>query len=96
MLKFLINFKRNNLWEEYMYKYICLLLVIGIGIYEKWWRPKVCEKQIRAKIREMGGEVLEIKRLSIREEIYSVLYKIGGKNQKAVVKFNLTYKQDWR
>ncbi|MCY6370686.1 hypothetical protein [Clostridium ganghwense] len=79
-----------------MYNFICLLFIIGGLIYEKWWRPKVCEKKIRDRIRKMGGEVWGIERLSMREEIYSVIYRIGEKNEKGVVKFNLMYKQDWR
>jgi hypothetical protein len=44
----------------------------------------------------MGGEVLEIERLTYREFLYSVDYRRNGKVEKAVVQFNIFYHSTWR
>lgn len=76
--------------------YIALLVFI-IGLtYKIWWRPKVCNKVIIDKITKIGGEVLKIEQISIREETYSVVYIIEGKEQRNVVKFSFMNEQWWK
>ncbi|MEA4825734.1 MAG: hypothetical protein VB130_03740 [Clostridium sp.] len=72
-----------------------LVLIIGLT-YKLWWRPKVSKKIIIDKIAQMGGEVIRIEQVSIREEIYNVTYMIEGKEQKNVVKFSFMNEQWWK
>ncbi|MDD4563079.1 MAG: hypothetical protein PHW39_08400 [Syntrophomonadaceae bacterium] len=76
-------------------KWLILLLILGI-LYEKIWRPIICKRKIREHIEVLGGEVWSIEKISMREEIYNVKYKINGELKNAVVKFSLFYGEKWR
>lgn len=80
----------------YMKIFIYMLIIIGILTYKMWWRPKVCKEKIKHKVKEMGGEILNIEQISMREEIYAVIYVIKEKEEKAVVKFNFMDEQKWK
>lgn len=75
---------------------IGLLIVIGTLVYQVWWKPKVCRKIISDKIIKMGGEVIEIEQLSIRDEIYKVIYRIESENRKSIVKFKFMNEEEWK
>lgn len=47
-------------------------------------------------IKDLGGEVWSIEKLSMKEERYQVKYDLGGAIKNAVVKFNLLYEEEWK
>lgn len=79
-----------------MYKpAIIFILLIIILVYEKFRRPIICKRKIYEYIQSLNGQILDIKRLSIREEIYLIDYKIGEDSHRLTVKYNLFYKGIW-
>jgi hypothetical protein len=78
---------------EHGWKIIFLVLVL---IYEFVVSPRICKRMIIRHISSMGGEVIDIERLTLREFLYSVDYRRNGKAEKAVVQFNIFYHGTWR
>ena len=73
-----------------------IILVVLVLIYEFVVCPRICEKKIIRHISGMGGEVLDIERLTNREFLYNVDYRRNGKSEKAIVQFNIFYHSTWR
>lgn len=76
-------------------KSFILISAVLVILWEKLRRPKICEKKIHKHIKDIGGEVIWIKKIGIRDEIYRVSYKIDEPIEAAIVKFNLFYHMDW-
>lgn len=74
---------------------ITLLFLILFLLYEKIRRPVICKKKIYKHITDIGGEVINIERISHRDEIFSVHYKIGSDSKTATVKFDFFYSATW-
>lgn len=72
----------------------CLVLLL-IAIYEKIISPKICIKKINRHIHSLNGEVLNIKKLSFRDETYLVDYKINENISRLNVKFRMVHKEEW-
>lgn len=79
-----------------MNKFIIVIIFILVLIWEKWRRPIVCGRKIYEHIKEQGGEIISVERMSSREEIYHVHYKIRDKDFNSVVKFNIFYHSYWK
>jgi hypothetical protein len=69
-----------------------ILLFILLLIYEKVWRPVICKKKINYLINNFGGHIQSIKKITPRDEIYSVYYTVNGQAKHLNIKFNLFYK----
>ena len=68
-------------------KWIFLITVIVvISIWEIIFLPKKIEKNIIAEVNDMGGNVLSLESIGIRDQIYLVVYEIGGEEQRRNVK----------
>lgn len=76
-------------------KYLLLILIMLIIIYEKVWRKHICKKKIYKHIKNKGGDLVSIEKLSLRDEIFNIVYTINGKSERATVKFNFLYKETW-
>ncbi len=59
-------------------KYLILLFIILLIIYEKVWRKHICKKKIYKHIKRREGDILSIEKLSLRDEyknqVYAVFY----------------------
>lgn len=75
---------------------VAVLIITSALIFKLWWRPKVYKKIIEDEIIRMGGKILSIELISMREEIYTVEYNIGGKNEKKVLKFGFMNEIKWK
>lgn len=73
-----------------------IIIISIILAYEKIWRPKVCEKKICAYIEGIQGSIRSIEKLTIRDEIYKVCYRIKGETAVGIVKFNFFYDMEWK
>lgn len=78
-----------------MYKIFLIVLLLLLLIYEKLIRPQICEKKIGEYLQSINGDLIMLEKVSIREEIYSVKYKVGNFPQTSVVKFNFFFKYKW-
>jgi hypothetical protein len=79
-----------------MWSFILLFLFLVFIFYELIRRPIICKRKIYEHIRWLGGEVDSIEKMSSRESIYCVYYKIDGLSKTAVVKFGFFYDEDWK
>jgi len=70
-------------------------IVISLVLYEKVWRNRVCRKKIRKYIENSNGEVLNIERVTPRDEIFVVSYKRNEKVEERTVKFSIFYSEYW-
>ena len=61
---------------------------ILIIIFEKVIRPSICRKKIIKVIEAKGATMIDITKLSIREETYKVDYTIDHGDETCVTKFN--------
>lgn len=64
-------------------------------IYEYTLRIHVCKKKIYNHIKNIGGQIISIEKLSPRDEIFSVAYNLNGKSEYSTVKFSFFYKTKW-
>ncbi len=73
-----------------------LFIFVGI-IYEKYYRDKKCRTKIYEYINNLGGTIVQIEKVTSRDEIYNVDYKIGDNNEllDKTVKFNFWYEETW-
>lgn len=74
---------------------LVVIFMVSLIIYEKFRRPIICKKKINKYIESLNGHIIDIKRLSIREETYLVEYKVKDEKFRITVKFNLFYKSLW-
>lgn len=58
--------------------------------------PRICRKKIYSHIDNIGGQVTDIEKLTIREQLYCVYYTIDGRQEKAIVRFDLFYNSSWK
>jgi hypothetical protein len=75
---------------------LVILLVVGLLLYEIMWRPIACERKIKERIESMGGTVGTIEKLTPRDEIFNVYYKVNGESMHSVVKFDFFYEEEWK
>lgn len=76
-------------------KYIMFIFILLLVIYEKIWRIHICKKKIYNHINEIGGELISIEKLTLRDEFFNVNFSINEKIEHATVKFNFFYKERW-
>ncbi|MDF2870098.1 MAG: hypothetical protein K0R05_1673 [Anaerocolumna sp.] len=76
-------------------KYLILLFIILLIIYEKVWRKHICKKKIYKHIKRREGDILSIEKLSLRDEVFKIVYTIDGQSENSIVKFNFFYKETW-
>lgn len=74
---------------------ITLFFLIAFLLYEKIRRPVICKRKIYKYISDIGGKVINIEKISYRDEIFSVYYEIGENSKTATVKFNFFYGDSW-
>ena len=72
---------------------VCALLVALL--YEKVWRRIKCKEKIIAHISELGGETINIEKVTSRNEIYVVYYIIDGTQKQSTVEFSFIYTESW-
>jgi hypothetical protein len=75
---------------------LSILFVILLLIYEFVLNPRICKKKIYDHISNIGGNVIDIERLTLKEYLYCVNYIMNGKSEKAIVRFNVFYKSTWK
>lgn len=73
-----------------------IIFLVLLLVYEFVVCPRICKRKIIHHISSMGGEVLDIERLTFREFLYRIDYKRNGKSEKAIVQFNIFYHSTWR
>jgi hypothetical protein len=54
-----------------------------------------CKKKIYKQINVLGGSVVKIERLSLRETNYCVYYILDEKYEKVIVRFNVLTEDKW-
>jgi hypothetical protein len=75
---------------------LSILIVTLILIYDFILSPKICKKKIYSHINNIGGNVIDIERLTLKEYLYCVNYIMNGKPEKAIVRFNIFYESSWK
>lgn len=78
----------ENVWS--------IILLVSVLIYEFVVSPKICKRKIIRHINSMSAEVIWIERLTRKEFLYSVDYRLDGKVEKAIVQFNILFHDTWR
>ena len=74
---------------------LIIIFVIALVIFEKVVRPPICKKKIIKSIGAKGGTMIDITKLSIREETYKVDYMLNHENESCVAKFNFFFNITW-
>lgn len=72
------------------------IIIVLILVYEFVVCPKICKRKISRYITNLGGEIINIERLTIRDYLYCVNYVLDNKTEKAIVQFNLFFEDTWR
>jgi hypothetical protein len=65
-------------------------------LFEVFIGPKICNRKIYNHINDLGGQVLDIEKLSMREKLYCVNYTLNGKSEKSIVRFDIFYEDIWK
>jgi hypothetical protein len=73
-----------------------ILIIAPFLLYEIVLLPKVCKKEIYSHINNLGGKVVDIEKLTTREQLYYVYYTLNGKSEKAIVRFNIFHESTWK
>jgi hypothetical protein len=73
-----------------------IIIIILLFLYEFLLAPKICKRMIYKHIDDIGGSVIEIERLTLKEYLYCVNYNIGGKVEKSIVQFNIFFRSTWK
>jgi hypothetical protein len=73
-----------------------IIIITPVLIYEYVVSPKICMKKIYNHINNLGGQVVEIEKLTIREKLYCVYYTLNEKSEKAIVRFNIINEETWK
>jgi hypothetical protein len=78
-------------------EFVWLIIIIApILFYELVLSPKICNKKIYSHIDNIGGQIVDIEKLTIREHLYCVYYTLNGKSEKAIVRFDIFYESTWK
>jgi hypothetical protein len=81
----------------YIMELVWIILIIApLLIYEIVFSPKICKKKIYDHINNIGGHVVNIEKLTTREQLYCVYYTLNGKSEKGIVRFNFLYESTWK
>lgn len=73
-----------------------ILIIAPLMLYEFVLVPKVCKKKIYSHIYNLGGDVVNIEKLTTREQLYCVYYTLNGKTEKSIVRFDIFYESTWK
>jgi hypothetical protein len=91
------NLKWIFIRRGYIMELVWLILIIApFLLYEIVLLPKVCKKKIYSHINNLGGKVVDIEKLTTREQLYYVYYTLNGKSEKAIVRFNIFHESTWK
>jgi hypothetical protein len=72
------------------------IIFTPVLIYEYVISPKICNKKIHSHINNLGGQVVNIEKLTTREKLYCVYYTLNEKSEKAIVRFNILNEETWK
>lgn len=72
-----------------------LIIAVLALVYEKIYRVKIIEKKIHNRIKKKGGYVTRIERITNREEIFVITYKLDDEIMTKTVKFSFFYNEYW-
>ena len=75
---------------------IVIIIFTPFLLYEYVVSPKICKKKIYSHIGNLGGQIVEIDKLTIREKLYCIDYIVDGKPKKAIVRFNYFLEDTWK
>ncbi|MBC8062561.1 MAG: hypothetical protein H7Y18_18120 [Clostridiaceae bacterium] len=78
-----------------LFEIIIALFVLAFIIFEIVLRPSIGVKRITKCIEEKGGTIISITKISMREEIYKVDYKVDNKNERLVAKVDWFFEVMW-
>lgn len=73
-----------------------IIVFTPLIIYEYVISPKICKKKIYNHIGNLGGQIIDIEKLTIREKLYCVNFIIDGKPEKAIVRFDFFLEDMWK
>jgi hypothetical protein len=73
-----------------------ILIITPFLLYDMVLSPRICKKKIYSHINNLGGLVVNIEKLTTREQLYCVYYTLNGKSEKAIVIFDIFYESTWK
>ena len=74
---------------------LIIIFFLALLIFEKAIRPSICRKKITRSIEAKGGTMINITRLSIREETYNIDYTLAHEDETCIAKFNFFFNITW-
>lgn len=75
---------------------VSILIIALLILFDLVVNPRICKKKIFNHINNIGGKVIDIERLTLKEYLFIVNYIMDGKSEKAIVQFNVFYKSTWK
>lgn len=75
---------------------IAIIIFTPLLLYEYVVSPKICKKKIYHHISNLGGQIVDIEKLTIREKLYCIDYIKDGKPEKAIVRFDFFLEDEWK